>query len=72
MKVCHGTFGQDMFPMIASINDPHNTWTLDKKHLRVLSSTISSYLNMISADFQYMSFPSDRMHYTQGKLFPII
>lgn len=55
--------------MIANINDLDNTWTLDKKHLRVLSSTPASYLNTISADFQYMSFPSDRMHHTQGKLF---
>ena len=58
--------------MITNINDADNTWTLDKKHLRVLSPTPSSYLNMISADFQYMSLPSDRMHYTEGKLFPII
>ena len=65
MKVCHGTFDQDiMFSMIANINDLDNAWTLDKRHLRVLSPTPSSYLNMISEDFQSVSFPSDRMHHT--------
>lgn len=41
-----------MFQMISNDYDLDNIWILDKKYLRVLSSTLPCYLSMTFVGFQ--------------------